>query len=197
MGKYTDIQSKMIADEQIIELYWQRDENAIHETDVKYGKMLFHIAYGILYDSLDCEECKNDTYLGVWNKIPPTRPTVFSAFISKIMRNIAIDRYKLKTSQKRIPSELTVSMEELCDFLHTNDSPEVEYTATELGKFISDYVKGLSYRQQYIFIERYYLASTIESIANELGVGLATVHRELGKIKQELKICLERNGVYV
>ncbi len=186
-----------IADEQIIELYWQRNETAIQKTDVKYGNMLFHIAYGILYDRLDCEECKNDTYLGVWNTIPPTRPTSFSAFISRIMRNIAIDKYKEKTSQKRIPSDLTVSMEELHEFLRDNNTPEAEYAAKELGLLISNYVRGLSDREQYIFIERYFLVSTIESIAKDLGVSPSTVHREIEKIKQGLKNYLEMNGVYV
>ncbi len=197
MDKCPEIQTVKLADEQIIELYWQRDEKAIHETEVKYGKLLFSIAYNILHDRLDCEECKNDTYLGVWNTIPPTRPTMFSAFISKIMRNIAIDKYKEKSSKKRIPAELTVSMEDLRDFLHAGDTPEAEYTAKELGKIISDYVRGLSDRQQFIFMERYYLYSTIESIAEELGVSLSTVHRETEKMKQGLKAHLERNGVYV
>ncbi len=193
----TNEKSEVITDEYIIELYWQRSEAAIQETDVKYGNMLFHIAYGILYDRLDCEECKNDTYLGVWNTIPPTRPTSFSAFISRIMRNIAIDKYKEKSSQKRIPSDLTVSMEELHESLRDHSTPETEYAAKELGLLISGYVRGLSDRQQYIFIERYFFVSTIESIAKDLGIGLATVHREIGKIKQGLKKHLETNGVYV
>ncbi len=203
MDKCTELQTvkladeMLISDERIIELYWQRDEKAIHETEVKYGKMLFSIAYNILHDKSDCEECQNDTYLCVWKRIPPIRPTVFSAFISKIMRDIAINKYKEKSSKKRIPAELTVSIEDLHDFLHAGDTPEAEYTAKELGKIISDYVRGLSDRQQFIFMERYYLYSTIESIAEELGVGLATVHRETEKMKQGLKAHLERNGVYV
>ncbi len=197
MDKGTDIQMAIIADEQIIEMYWDRNERAIHETDVKYGKMLLRIAYNILHDRLDCEECQNDTYNGIWNAIPPTRPTVFPAFITQIMRNIATKRYKEKTSQKRIPAELTVSLDELHDYLHNSDAPDVEYAAKELGKMISDYLRTLSDRQQYIFIGRFYMAETIEYLADKLGVGVATVHRDIGKIKQGLKEHLERNGVYV
>ena len=120
-------QNAIIADEQIIELYWQREERAIQETDKKHGQFLFRIAYNILHDRLDCEECQNDTYLGVWNAIPPTRPTVFPAFITQIMRRIAINRYKEKTSKKRIPSELTVSMEYINDFLQCNDRVDAVY----------------------------------------------------------------------
>ncbi len=197
MDKCTESQTMRMADEQIIELYWQRDENALKQTEAKYGRMLFSIAYNILHDRSDCEECQNDTLLCVWNRIPPIRPNVFSAFISKIMRDIAVDKYKEKTREKRIPSELTVSMDDLNDMLYSDDSPDAEYLAEELGKIISDYVRSLSDRQQYIFIERYYLFATIESIATELGIGLATVHRETEKIKQGLKAHLEKNGVYL
>ncbi len=99
--------------DEIIEMYWQRDERAIHETDEKYGQFFFRIVYNILHDRLDCEECQNDTYLGVWNAIPPTKPFVFPAFITQIMRRSAINRYKEKTSKKHISSEFTVSMGDL------------------------------------------------------------------------------------
>ncbi len=197
MDNFTETKAAKLADEQIVELYWNRDEKAICETEAKYGKMLFAIAYNILRDKPDSEECQNDTYLCVWKRIPPIRPNVFSAFISKIMRDIAINKYKEKASKKRIPSALTVAIDDLCDFLHSGDTPESECTAKELGRLISDYVRGLSERQRFIFLERYYFCSTIENIAEELGVGLATVHREIEKIKQGLKAHLERNGVYV
>ncbi len=184
-----------ISDEQIIELYWQRNEAAIRETDAKYGTMLFRIARNILNDRLDAEECKNDTYLGVWNAIPPTRPAVFPAFITQIMRNIAINRYKRNTSQKRIPSELTVSIDELQDLLHGADTAETAYTAKELGAHISDYLRTLTERQRYIFIGRFYMAETIESLSEKLGVGVATVHRDIEKLKRGLKSYLTQKGV--
>ena len=88
-------------DGEIIELYWKREEAAISETDKKYGKYLYRIAYNIVHDELDCEECLNDTYLGTWNRIPPARPNVFQIFLSKIMRNIAVDRFRKNTAKKR------------------------------------------------------------------------------------------------
>lgn len=196
MNKGTERQA-VIADEQIIELYWQRAGKAIQETDKKYGQFLFRIAYNILYDRLDCEECQNDTYLGVWNAIPPTRPAVFPAFLAQIMRRIAINRYKMKTSKKRIPSELTVSMEDVKDTLHHDDTVEAEYAAEEVGKIISDYVRGLSERRRYIFIDRFYLAEPVETIAKDLAISVPTVYREIDKIKQGLKLHLERNEIYI
>ena len=190
-------QQAVISDEQIIELYWQREEKAIHETEKKYGQFLFRIAYNILHDRLDCEECQNDTYLGIWNAIPPTRPAVFPAFITQIMRRIAINRYKEKTGKKRIPSELTVSMEDMNGTLHSGETVESEYEAEQVGKIINDYVRELSDRQRYIFIDRFYLAESVETIAADLSISVSTVYREIDKIKQGLKLHLEGNDVVI
>ena len=196
MSKSTE-QQEIIADEQIIELYWRREEKAIQETDKKYGQFLFRIAYNILHKRLDCEECQNDTYLGVWNAIPPTRPTVFPAFITQIMRRIAINRYKEKASKKRIPSELTISMEDVNGTLHGDDSVAVKYEMAEVGKIINNYVRELSDRQRYIFIDRFYLAESVETIATDLSISVPTVYREIDKIKHSLKLYLEWNDVYI
>lgn len=196
MSKSTE-QQEIIADEQIIELYWRREEKAIQETDKKYGQFLFRIAYNILHERLDCEECQNDTYLGVWNAIPPTRPTVFPAFITQIMRRIAINRYKEKASKKRIPSELTISMEDVNGTLHGDNSVAVKYEMAEVGKIINNYVRELSDRQRYIFIDRFYLAESVETIATDLSISVPTVYREIDKIKHSLKLYLEWNDVYI
>ena len=196
MNKRTE-QQTVITDEQIIELYWQRNETAIQETDRKHGKLLFGIAYNILHDRLDCEECQNDTYLGVWNAIPPTRPIKFPAFITQIMRNIAINRFKEKTSKKRIPSELTVSMDDVNDILRSDETVETEYEAEEVGKIINNYIRQLSERQRYIFIDRFYLAEPVDTIANDLSISVPTVYREIDRIKQGLKLHLERNDIFI
>lgn len=186
-----------MTDEQIIALYWQRSEEAISQTDRKYGALLFRIAYNMLHDREDCEECQNDTYLGAWNAIPPTRPAVLGAFLVQIMRRIAINRYKQKTSKKRIPSELTLALDDAQNTLHSGESVEAAYEAAEVGKVINDYVKALPERQRYIFIDRFYLAESVETIAADLKISPATVYREIEKIKQELKAHLERNDIFI
>jgi RNA polymerase sigma-70 factor (ECF subfamily) len=186
-----------LTDKQIIDLYWQRDESAIEETDKKYGRMLFRIAYNLLSDRMDCEECKNDTYVRVWNSVPPTRPRVLPAYLTEIMRRVAINKYKQKTSQRRVPSELTVSMDELRDSLQNEASFVSERDAEEIGKVINAFLRELPERRRYIFIERFYFAEPVEEIATELSVSVATVYREIERIKKDLKVYLERNDIYI
>lgn len=185
------------SDEQIIDMYWQRNPDAIQETDQKYGTLLRNVANNILFDSQDCEECRNDAYLGIWNAIPSARPVAFPAFIMQIMRRIAIDRYREKSRQKRIPSQLTVSIEELKQSISSGMPVDEAYEAKEIGRLITEYVEGLSDRQRYIFIDRYYLAEPLEKTAADLSISVRTAYREIEKIKQGLKEYLERNGVYV
>ena len=187
----------VLTDEQIIDLYWQREERAIKETDNKYGRYLYRIAYNIVHDQCDSEECQNDTYLGVWNAVPPNRPLVFPAFLTQIMRRIAISRYREKMSKKRIPSELTLAMEDLTEILHDEVTVESELESIEIGRLISDYVKGLSDKQQYIFVARYYMAEPVSNIAKDLKINNSTVYKHLDKIKQGLKIFLENKGVSI
>lgn len=197
MIKHTTIQQDLPNDEQIIELYWQRNETAIQETDTKYGRFLFKIAYNILYDSYDCEQCQSDAYLGIWNAIPPARPTVFPAFIAQIMRCIAINLYREKRAKKNIPSEFTVSMEDLYETLKSNESIEADVEAKEIGRLINNFVRGLSKQNRYIFVGRFYMADSVDQIAQELNLTPSSVYKALSRIKLGLKDYLERNGVIV
>ena len=169
-------------DEKIIDMYWERNPDAIQETNQKYGPMLRNVAYNILYDLQDCEECQNDTYLRIWNAIPSTRPTAFPRFIMQIMRQIAIIRYREKTRKKRIPSQLTISLDEL-EELSNGLSLEQTYEAKELGSLITEYVRQLNERQRYIFIDRYYLAEPAEKTASELSISARTIYDEIKKIR--------------
>lgn len=185
-----------VADEEIIELYWNRDERAVEETDLKYRKYLFTIAYNILYSNEDSEECLNDTYMGAWQAIPPQRPLNLKAFLTTIAHRVAINRYNKSKSQKRIPSNLTSALEEL-DYMLGEDSINSEIDAKHLGEIISAYLKTLSKRQRYIFMSRYYMAEPIEKIASDLSVSKSTVNKEIVSIKVGLKNALEKEGYKV
>ena len=183
-----------MSDEQIVELYWQRDERAIRETDRKYQHFLLTVAHNILRDAQDCEECLNDTYLEAWNAIPPTRPKVLQAFLATIMRRTAIDRYKAGKRQKRIDSELTVALSEVEEFLADGSDPAAELDAHELGRVISEFIRALPKRRMYIFMSRYYTARPIGEIARLLGCSESTVNKEIAAIKRDLKEKLEKEG---
>ena len=186
-----------MSDEMIIALYWKRDERAIRETDFKYRKYLFAVAFGIVHDRGDCEECLNDTYMDAWNSIPPTKPNVLQAFLVTIMRRTAIDRYKTKKRKKRLSSELAVSLSELEGVIADEGDIASETDAKELGRVISDFVRSLSERRMYIFMSRYYVARPIGEIARLLGCSESTVNKEISAIKGELKRKLEREGYFL
>ena len=183
------------ADERITSLYRKRDEAAIRETDRVYGKFLFRIAYNILHDREEAEECRNDAYLAVWNAIPPAEPVSFSAFLTAIVRRIAINRYHTLTAGKRIPSEMTVCIDELSETLQSEASAEETAEKEILGSLINSFVKELPERQRFVFIERFYLSEPVERIAEEFSVSVPTVYRELNTVKSKLKEHLERNGI--
>lgn len=196
MKKHTTTQP-LVADEKIIDMYWERNPDAIQETDKKYGPLLKNVAHNILCDPLDCEECQNDTYFKIWNTIPSTKPTAFPAFIIRIMRQISIDRYRKKSSQKRIPSQLITSIQELEQSITSGPAIEEIYEAEEIGKMVSDYVGSLNDRQRYIFVDRFYMAESVEKIASDLSIPVKTAYWEIGRIKQGLKEYLQGQGVSV
>ena len=183
-----------LEDNKIVELYWDRDENAIGETDFKYRKYLFSVAYNVVHENRDCEECLSDTYLGAWNAMPPSRPNVLKAFLTTIMRRVAIKRYHGNLRKSVVPSEMTVSLSELEDFIAEDGTPETEFDAERLGRVLSDFIRSLSDRRQFIFMSRYYVAEPIDTIAGELRLSRSMVNKELAAIRNALKEKLESEG---
>ena len=183
-----------LPDEAIVTLYWNRDETAIEETDFKYKNYLFSVLRNLLADPMDCEECLNDTYLGTWNAIPPTKPAVLKAFLTTVARRAAIKRYHKARKKTAIPSELTVSLSELEEFLSDGGEADSDFDAAALGKVISEFLYSLDKRKRYIFMSRYYVAVSIEKIARELKVSRSTVNKELAAIRKSLKAKLESEG---
>lgn len=195
MGIFNRIRAPL-PDEKIIDLYFDRDERAIDETDLKYRKYLFTVAYNILYSNEDCEECLNDTYVGAWNTMPPQRPLNLKAFLTTILRRNAINRYREAQMQKRVPSNLTSALEEL-EYMLSGEGIDDEFDAKHLGEIISEYLKMLSKRQRYIFMSRYYMAEPIDKIASDLSLSKSTVNKEIALIKEGLKNALEKEGYEV
>ncbi len=186
-----------VNDEKIIELYWLRDEKAIEETDFKYKNYLFSIAYNIVHEKSDSEECLNDTYLGAWNSMPPTRPNILKAFLTTIVRRVSINRYHSNSRKGRVPSEMTVCLSELENFISDDNDVDAEFDAQRLGSIISDFVRGLSKRKRFIFLSRYYVADPIDTIAKNMNLSRSTVDKELAAIRSALKEKLESEGYYI
>ena len=183
-------------DDEIIDLYWQRNEQAIAQTDLKYGKYLIGIAYNLLCDHQDSEECLNDTYLGVWNRIPPSRPNFFSAFLARITRNIAVDRIRQKTADKRIPVGMVIPLEEL-EECFTDDISERDREAVDtLAQILSDYLRTLGERERVLFVCRYYYADSVPTIAKMMQVSERTVFRNLESIRAGLRETLSKGGFH-
>ncbi len=183
---------KILPDSQIIDLYFARDERAITETDRAYGSRLFRVSYNILGDRLDCEECRNDTYAAAWNSMPPTRPAVLPAFLTEIIRRISINRYKEKSRAKRIPSALTLSLEE-----NEHEIPDTNSNSEDIGALIGEYLKTLTEERRYIFIERFYMSESVEKIAREAEMSAPTVYRAINTMRSDLRLYLKENGVFI
>ena len=182
-------------DSKIIELYFDRDERAIKETQDKYGKLIFGIANNMLNSREDADECVNDTYLGVWNSIPPLRPISFRAFVCKIARNVSLKRLEYESADKR-GRNLTVSLSELegvlCD---SQIAPDV--TDGEISRLISDFLRSESKIKRDVFIRRYYFFDSIEDIAKRYSFSQSKVKSMLFHTRRKLKDFLEKEGIEI
>ncbi len=182
-------------DESIIELFWSRSERAITELAEKYGRLVMKIARGILGSKEDAEECSNDTYLGVWNTVPPTRPNSLSAYTARIARNCALTRKKTNTAQKR--GEYDVALDELCCTLASDESPEDELSASELARLIDLFLDGEKGIDRELFVRRYYLAESLFDIACDTGLTKERISVRLVRVRERLKQYLEKEGYSV
>lgn len=181
-------------DGQIIQLYWDRDEQAIHATSDKYGTYCTSIAMNILGNREDAEECVNDTYLNAWNSMPPHRPNVLPAFLGKITRNLSFNRYKHNTAHKRGGGALPVVLEELSDLVSGRDDVEQAFDQKELTKAIDTFLEGLSPAKRSIFIRRYWYTDRISEIAARHHMSQGAVSTALNRLRLQLRNYLLERG---
>lgn len=181
-------------DERIIDLYFDRDEAAITETKAKYGRLCYSIAFNILGSHPDSEECENDTYLGLWNAIPPTRPLVFSAFLSKIARNLSLKRLEAMTRQKR--KATLISIDELADLL-PDESVSDGVTDEDIGRAISNFLLGESEEARRVFIRKYFFFDSLGAIARRYRFSESKVKSMLYHTRQRLKEYLKKEGIEI
>ena len=181
-------------DDQIVNLYWDRNEDAIHQTQMKYGAYLAKVAYNILADYEDSEECVNDTYLAAWNSMPTNRPNVLSTYLSKITRQITIDMFRKKNRLKRYASEYAISLEEFGDSFADGTTPEQELDAKLLIDAINRFLRTLPNDARNTFIGRYYFFDSLKEVAAYCGMSESKAKSMLYRTRQSLKAYLEKEG---
>ena len=182
-------------DKQIIELYQKRSEAAISETADKYGKYCYYIAYHILYDQLDSEECVNDTYLRVWEAIPPQCPEKLSAFLGKITRNLALNRYKYHLREKRGNGQTELVIDELNECIPASNSTVEAVEEHLLVELLNQFLYSLPAQKRIIFLRRYWYMSSIQEIAKDFGFSESKVKMILLRTRNKLKQVLEKEGI--
>lgn len=176
-------------DSEIVELYFERNERAVTESDLKYGKRLRQASFNILRDGYEAEECVNDTYFKAWNTIPPTRPSSLMAFLLRIARNLSLDRWRMRSALKR--DGVTLPLEEISEIVsgYGDDEP----SRREITSAINDFLRKESEIDRKIFIRRYFYLEPLVEISKSFSLSLSRVKSKLFRMRKRLrKILIER-----
>ncbi len=183
----------IVSDNEIIELFWSRSEEAITETDKKYRKECMKISHNILNNTSDCEECLNDTYMTAWNIIPPNRPNYLCAFICKIMRNHSLRKYEYYHREKR-KNHISQSLDELNECIPDKCSTEDIADKNELAKEIQNFLMAQNIEKRVIFIRRYWFYDSFEQISEKCGISEDNVKMTLTRLRKNLRQFLTERG---
>ncbi len=181
-------------DKLIVELYWRKDSSAISETSQKYDAYCYTIADNILHNHEDSQECVNDTWLRVWDSIPPQRPSILRLFLAKITRSIAFNCYNARNAEKRGNGEIAAVLDELSECVSGRADVHSEYEATELGRSINRFVHSLSKRDGNVFMRRYFFNDSVSDIAVRYGLSENNVMVILSRTRKKLKKLLTEEG---
>ncbi len=184
-------------DARIVDLYLQRNEDAIRQTKLKYNSYCNAIAYGILNSSEEAEECVNDAYLGVWNAIPPHRPKLLSAFIGKITRRISLNRWRSNNAKKRGQGNVSVSVDELEECIPSGFSIDEKLEAEEIAYVLNSFLDGIAKEERNVFICRYWYFDSINEIANRFGFGESKVKMMLKRSRDKLTQRLREEDIVI
>lgn len=181
-------------DEQIIELFWQRSEDAITALDVKYGRLCHALSYQLTNNQQDAEECVNDAYLGIWNAIPPARPHSLSAYLCKIVRNLSLKKHEHKSAAKR-DSQYDVALEELAEILPGSEDVWSNLAAQTLSQALEHFLDTLSQENRVIFVRRYWFGDSYQTIAGQVHKSEKNVSVRLTRLRKQLRQYLIQEGI--
>ena len=185
-----------MTDTELVQLYWDRDQGAITQSQAQYGGYCYSIAHSILNSREDSEECVNDTWLKAWNAIPPHKPNKLSLFLGRITRNLAFNKYKMDRAKKR-GGELPLILDELDDCVPSRDSVEQAIADSELERLIHDFLHGLPERERKIFLLRYWRNAPIREIGAALSMSENNVKASLFRSRKKLKAIFEKEAVFL
>lgn len=185
-----------MTDEQIVALYWQRSEEAVQQSQARYGGYCLAVAGRILASRQDAEECVNDTWVAAWNAMPTQRPARLRPFLARITRNLACDRSDYNHAQKRNP-EFTLVLEELTDCVSGQETVESEYEARRLREAIDGFLRRQSAADCALFLRRYWFAEPIAQLCLHCGMGESAVKSRLFRLRKKLRAFLEQEGIEV
>lgn len=196
MGEAGRSVREKMEDQAIIDLFFHRSEQAISELSKKYGRLCCKVASNILHNSLDTEECVNDTYLCMWNSVPPQQPNPLMTYVCSITRNLALKKYHASTAVKR-NSYYDVALEELESCLSVPDTAESAYSAVELAELLGRFLSALNVENRVVFLRRYWYADSISAIAIRLHMSENQVSVRLHRTRKKLQAYLRKEGVPV
>ena len=183
-------------DEKIIELFWKRNQRAIEETDAKYGHYCHTVAFNILNDPLDTEECVNDTWMGAWNAMPDAWPNCLGAFLTRICRNIALNLLSSKKRLKRGKGEMTLALEELAECTPSNLDVAQIAEARELSEGLDRFLATLPNVERNVFMSRYWAMASVKEISEVLHWSESRTKSTLFRIREKLRKFLQEEGLY-
>jgi RNA polymerase sigma-70 factor (ECF subfamily) len=179
---------------EIIELYQNRDEAAIEECKLKYGKLLMKISYGVLGNDEDSQECVADTYMKAWDSIPPQEPKNLMAYLGRIVRNISINRYNENRAKKRGGDFI---LTELTDCIPSVDTVETSLESSELSNVIVNWLRSLEKEERVLFTRRYWFGEPLESLAQENHTSANKLAGRMFRLRQKLRETLEKEGIEI
>ena len=184
-------------DKEIISLFFSRDQKALSEVSQKYGAYCYSLAFNIVLQHEDAEECVNDTWLSAWNSIPPQKPDILKYFLAKITRSKAIDRLKKYRAKKRGADEVAVVLEELSDCIEGGFNPQQEILNCELSNIINAFLSTIPIRDRQLFVRRYFYTESINDIASKAGMNNNNVSVSLHRTRAKLKDHLKKEGYLI
>lgn len=184
-------------DQQIVELFFTDPNSALEELRSKYENYCHTVAFNILGNNEDCEECLNDTLLRVWNSIPPNKPTNLSAYVAKITRNLALDKLRKSNAGRRGGGESQIALDEIGDIIRSSNDLERIEESKEITESINRFLELLSKTERGVFLRRYWMMEPVAVIASTYGMSLSKASSMLHRLRQRLRKHLEKEGIYL